>query len=400
MARTLNKLTTLAVQRARSPGYYGDGGGLVLQVTAGGAKSWLFRYRSAGRIREMGLGSVLAIDLARAREAAYRCRQMLQAGQDPLAERRHAAAFVARERASQMSFDECAAAYIDAHRTGWKNPKHASQWTNTLATYASPLIGALPVAMVDTGLIVKVLSPIWNTKTETAMRLRGRIERILGWATVSKFRDGDNPAQWRNHLQNLLADPHKIAKVSNHPALPWTQMKSFMRELRKSPGVGARALEFAILTAARSGEVRGALWKEIDFDAKLWIVPAERMKAGKEHRVPLSTGARRLLKGLSVKGDIVFPGRKKGSFLSDMSLTAVLRRLGHGDITVHGFRSSFRDWCSEALGNAFSREVCEHALAHSLPDKVEAAYRRGDLLDKRVLLMQAWCDYCDTELRS
>jgi integrase len=293
-----------------------------------------------------------------------------------------------------MTFDQCAAAYIKAHRASWKNAKHITQWTNTLAKYAGPLIGTLPVAAVDTDLVVKVLMPIWETKTETATRLRGRIECILDWATVSRFRTGENPARWRGHLDNLLANPDKIAPVKNHPALPWQEIGSFVKDLAIAEGVAARAVQFAILTACRSGEVRGATWGEIDLSAKLWTIPAERMKAGKEHRVPLSDAAMGVLTSIVRKGDFVFPGRKAGMSLSDMTLTAVLRRLGRGDITVHGFRSSFRDWCAEAPGNFYPREICEHALAHSLPDKVEAAYRRGDLLEKRVSLMQAWGIYC------
>jgi integrase len=296
-----------------------------------------------------------------------------------------------------MTFDQCAAAYIDAHRSGWKNAKHADQWKNTLATYASPIIGALPVADVDTDLVVKVLTPIWTTRTETATRVRGRIESILDWATVSRFRQGDNPARWRGHLENLLANPNKVAPVKNHPALPWRETPAFMVRLAQCRGVAARAAEFAILTAARSGEVRGATWDEVDLEARLWTVPAERMKAGKEHRVPLSGAAMALLAAIPRRDGLIFAGRSGSAALSDMSLTAVLRRLGRSDITIHGFRSSFRDWCAEAVGNSFSREVCEHALAHSLPDRVEAAYRRGDLLDKRVVLMQAWADYCGTQ---
>jgi integrase len=395
MRLTLNKLTAVSILRLKVPGYYGDGGGLVLQVSSSGSKSWLFRYSCAGRKHEMGLGSVRTVDLAGAREKAKRCRAQLLEGKDPLDERRTANTTAALERGRQMTFDQCAAAYIDAHRSSWKNAKHAEQWENTLATYASPLIGVLPIAAVDTDLIVKVLSPIWKTKTETATRLRGRIESILGWATVSKFRQGDNPARWRGHLENLLAAPSKIAKIRNHPALPWSEISDFMIELGVAEGIGARAVEFAILTACRSGEVRGAVWSEIDFETKLWTIPPKRMKAGKEHRVPLSTSAVALLRSLVAVGEIVFPGARSKTYLSDMSLTAVLRRMGRDDITVHGFRSTFRDWCSEAPGNSFPREVCEHALAHSLPNKVEAAYRRGDLLDRRVLLMQAWADFCD-----
>lgn len=342
MATKINKLSALAVRTLDKPGYHGDGGGLFLQVSGTGSKSWIFRFAISRKAHEMGLGSLHTVDLATARQRAKECRLMLLDGKNPLSERRSARTAQNVVKARRTTFDECAAAYIDAHR----------------------------------------------------IRLRGRIECILDWATVSKFRQGENPARWRGHLDNLLANPNKIAPVKNHPALPWTQIGGLMKLLREREGVSARAIEFAILTACRSGEVRGATWGEIDHDAKLWTIPAERMKAGKEHRVPLSTGAMALLRSLERAGDVVFPGRDKEAPLSDMSLTVVLRRMGRGDITVHGFRSTFRDWCAEAAGNSFSREVCEHALAHSLPDKVEAAYRRGDLLEKRVQLMQAWADYC------
>lgn len=399
MASTINKLSAILVSRLDKPGYYGDGGGLWLQVSPTKSKSWIFRYTIAGKQREMGLGSLNTVDMAAARVKARACRQMLLDGIDPLASRREARSARALTEAKRITFDQCAAAYIDAHRGSWKNAKHVAQWESTLATYASPLIGALPVAAVETDLIVKVLRPIWRDKTETAVRLRGRIECILDWATVSKFRQGDNPARWRGHLENLLANPNKIAPVKNHPALPWREIGSFMPLLRARDGVAARAVEFAILTACRSGEVRGARWSEVDLDAKVWTIPAERMKAGREHRVPLSTASMALLSAIERQGEVIFPGRDKETPLSDMSLTAVLRRMGRGDITVHGFRSTFRDWCAEDASNSFSREVCEHALAHSLPDKVEAAYRRGDLLDKRVKLMQAWCDYCGLQRR-
>lgn len=392
MARLVEKLTPLAVGKLTKPGYYGDGAGLWLQVSQSGSKSWIFRFTLAGKQREMGLGAVHTVNLTEARAKAKECRQLLLEGKDPLDARRSIKQAEAVERAKAMTFDQCASAYISAHRSGWKNEKHIGQWENTLEAYASPIIGALPVAEVDTALVVKVLGPIWETKTETATRLRGRIEKILDWATVSKYRQGENPARWRGHLENLLANPNKIAKVAHHPALPWREIGGFMVELRKQIGTAARALEFTILTAARSGEVRGATWAEIDFDAGLWVVPAERIKMGKEHRVPLSASAIALLKELPREGELVFPGAKENAALSDMSLTAVLRRMKRTDITVHGFRSTFRDWCAESTN--FPREVCEHALAHSLPDKVEAAYRRGDLLDKRVQLMKAWADYC------
>jgi integrase len=387
-------LTAAAVSRARTPGYYGDGAGLYLQVSSTGTKSWIFRYSRGGKERQMGLGPLHTVSLAEAREAARGCRSILLSGGDPLEKRKTEQLADALERARAITFDDCATSYISAHRDSWKNAKHAAQWTSTMAMYANPIIGALPVASIDTALIVKVLEPIWTLKTETATRVRSRIENILDWATVSKFRTGENPARWRGHLENLLADPSKVAKVSHHAALPWQEIGSFMVDLRQREGTAARAVEFAILTAARSGEVRGARWSEIDLDAAIWAVPAERMKAGREHRVPLSTPAIALLKSMADVGEHVFPGQRGDAPLSDMSLTAVLRRMGRSDITVHGFRSTFRDWCAESVANSFPREVCEHALAHSLPDKVEAAYRRGDLIEKRKVLMQVWADYC------
>jgi integrase len=394
MARTVNKLSVALINKLSSPGYYGDGGGLSLLVSKSSSKSWVFRFTLAGRRREMGLGGLHTISLGIAREKALQCRRLLAEGTDPIQARDAAKASRALSTARLKTFDQCAAAYIKAHRGSWKSAKHAAQWETSLAAYASPVFGSMPVADVDTDVVVSALRAIWDTRTETATRLRGRIESILDWATVSQYRQGDNPARWRGHLENLLANPNKIAPVKNRPALPWPQIGEFMVKLVAREGISARAVQFAVLTACRSGEVRGGTWSEIDFDARLWTIPVERMKAGKEHRVPLSTAAIALLEALPRDGDIVFPGRDHKTALSDMSLTAVLRRMDRGDITVHGFRSTFRDWCAEGPGNSFPREVCEHALAHSLPDRVEAAYRRGDLLDKRIVLMQAWADYC------
>ncbi len=399
MARLIDKLTPLMVSKTTKPGYYGDGAGLWLQVSPSGSKSWIFRYTLAGRQREMGLGPTHTVSLASARSQAKEHRLTLREGKDPLDARNATKLAASIAKARVMTFDQCASAYIAAHRGGWKNAKHVSQWENTLSTYATPVVGALPVAEVDTALVVKVLSPIWQGKTETATRLRGRIEKILDFATVSGHRQGENPARWRGHLDKLLANPNKVARVKHHPALPWQEMGALMAELRAREGIAARALEFSILTAARSGEVRGATWDEIDLTVGLWTIPAERMKAQKEHRVPLSKPVLTLLEAMPRFGVLVFPGQRKGAGLSDMSLTAVLRRMKRNEITVHGFRSTFRDWCSESVANSFPREVCEHALAHSLPDKVEAAYRRGDLLEKRVMLMEAWADYCGTPPR-
>ncbi len=392
LPRLIEKLTPLGVSRTKRPGYFGDGAGLWLQVSPVGTKSWIFRFTLRGKQREMGLGPLHTVSLSEARAKAKSCRQQLLDGHDPLDVRQAARQAAALEQVRAMTFDQCAAAYIKAHRSGWRNAKHAAQWESTISTYASPVFGELPVAAVDTALVMKALNPIWTEKTETASRLRGRIESILGWATTSGYRQGDNPARWRGHLQNLLAAPEKVRKIEHHPALPWQQIGAFMADLRVREGIAARALEFAILCASRSGEVRGMRWHEVE--GKVWTIPAERMKAGREHRVPLSVAAADLLKQMPRLGDYVFPGTKAGSLLSDMSLTAVLRRMGREGITVHGFRSTFRDWCAESVANSFPREVCEHALAHQLPDKVEAAYRRGDLIEKRSMLMQAWSDYC------
>jgi integrase len=394
LARTIEKLSALAVSRAKEPGYYSDGGGLYLQVSRSGTKSWIFRYTLNKKSREMGLGSLHTITLAQAREQARSCRAALLEGVDPLETRNAAKLGLALERAKTVTFDDCAAQYIAAHRSSWKREQHALHWERSITNHASAIIGDIPVSAIDTALIVKVLQPIWGTKTETASKLRGRIESILDWATVSHFRSGENPARWKGHLDHLLADPGKVARVTHYAALPWQEVGEFMASLRQCRGVAARALEFGILTAARSGEVRGARWEEIDLDAAIWTVPAERMKAGREHRVPLSTAAIALLKSMPRVEDLVFPGMKKNVGLSDMTITAVLKRMGRGDITVHGFRSTFRDWCAESAANSFPREVCEHALAHRIPDKVEAAYRRGDLIEKRKVLMQVWADYC------
>lgn len=291
-----------------------------------------------------------------------------------------------------MTFDACAKAYINAHRASWSSAKHAGQWESTLATYASPVLGQSAVNEIDTALVVRVLEPIWSEKTETARRIRSRIAAVLDWATVSKYRTGDNPARWKGHLDYLLADPARIAPVQNHPALPWQQAPAFMAQLRLQDEDSARALEFTIYTAGRSAEVMGARWEEIDMENALWTVPAKRMKAKREHRVPLQKQVIELLGTLDREQGFVFPGRG-GGMMSNMTMMALLRRMGYHDITVHGFRSTFRDWCAEYPSNTFLPEICEHALAHKLPDKVEAAYQRGDLLDKRRVLMNEWARY-------
>jgi integrase len=375
-----------------------DGGGLYLQavVGAGGVvrKSWLFRFAENGRERQMGLGSLDSVSLGQARDKAAECRRLRQEGIDPIEARNSQRASMAAETAKTMTFDQCAAGYIAAHRSGWRNTKHAAQWQNTLATYVSPIFGKLSVQAIDVGLVIKGLEPIWSTKPETASRVRGRIEAVLDWAAARGIRDGDNPARWKGRLDKLLPRPSKVRVVEHHAAMPYDEIGSFIMELREREGVGARALEFAILTAARTSEVLGAQWSEIDFGAKVWTVPAGRMKSGREHRVPLSGAAMAVLKRTAKarEGDHVFPGDRRTT-LSNMAFLMLLRRMGRSDLTAHGFRSTFRDWAAERTN--FPNEVVEMALAHSIGNKVEAAYRRGDLFDKRRKLMNAWATYCE-----
>lgn len=400
MARIANRLSPKAVQNKSKPGYYCDGLGLYLQVSPSGSKSWVFRYALNGRSREMGLGALHTVTQAEARKKSIECRRLLLAKVDPLEARNAATANTALEAARSISFTECAAAYIKAHRAGWKNAKHADQWTNTLETYCGPVFGALPVQGVDTGLVLRVLEPIWTEKPETASRVRGRIESVLDWARSRGYRAGDNPARWRGHIDNLLPALSKRRSVRHHPALPFDRMGEFMAELRGEQGTAARALEFVILTAGRTGEVIGAKPGEFDLRAALWTVPAERMKAGKEHRVPLSPRAVAIMRELEKahRGDYVFPGQKDGAPLSNMAMLELLKRMKRGDLTVHGFRSTFRDWAAERTN--YPREVCEMALAHSVGDQVEAAYRRGDLFGKRAELMREWAKHCDVVKRA
>jgi len=393
----VHRLSARAVQTLAVVGYHNDGGGLYLQVRAsagGGApsRSWLFRYKHKNKAHWMGLGSTSVVSLAQARQLAADCRKQLAEGHDLLAVRRADTQQVAAQQAAVQTFGACATAYIAAHRDGWRNAKHASQWESSLKQYAGPVFGELPVDQVSLQHVMKALEPIWRTRTETASRLRGRIESVLDWASVRGFRQGDNPARWRGHLDQLLPAPGKVAKVEHHAAVAVADMPSFMLRLQQSPGIGARALAFAILTAARSGEVRGALRGEIDDANKTWIVSGDRMKAGREHRVPLSAAAWSLLPIPlpDAANALLFPA-PRGGMLSDMTLTAVMRRMDLKAVP-HGFRSTFRDWCAEHTDVA--REVAEMALAHAIGDKVEAAYRRGDLFDKRRNLMQLWAKFC------
>jgi integrase len=397
MARAMGKLTALKVDKAKQPGMYADGGGLYLRVTEDGTKNWVYRFMLNGRPRWMGMGPLALYGLQEARGKALDARRLRHEGIDPIATRRAARLRERLEAAKAMTFRQCADSYIAAHRAGWRNAKHASQWQATLATYAEPVIGALPVQAIDTGLVVKVLEPIWVTKPETAGRVRGRIETILDWARAREYRTGENPARWKGHLDQLLPARSKLQKVEHHAALPYAALSGFLMELRGLEGVSARALEFMILTAARTGEIIGARWGEIDLPGRLWIVPADRMKAGKEHRVPLTGRALDILNEMKPQGQVgddafVFPGGKPGKPLSNMAFLMLLRRMDRDDLTAHGFRSSFRDWCAERT--SFPTEVAEMALAHAVGDKVEAAYRRGDMFEKRRRLMDAWGTFC------
>ena len=406
MARQLHRLSALRVTKLTKPGLYGDGGGLSLQITANGVKSWLLRFMVAGKPFGMGLGPTHTVSLVEARQKALDARKLLISGINPLIAKQQSQIAAALANAKMMSFDQCAKAYILAHKASWKNAKHLEQWTNTLNTYASPVFGYLPVADIDTGLVMKCLAPIWESKTETASRIRGRIESVLGWATTSGYRTGENPARWKGHLENLLATIGKSSRTKHHPSLPWHRIGAFMAALRGREGVAARAVELAILTACRSGEVRDARWTEFDTTGKVWTIPAERMKAKREHQVPLSNAAIDLLKSIPIsrETDVVFTGTK-GQPLSGMSMTAVIRRMNDSDkprwedangdrITVHGFRTTFRMWTAETT--SYPREVAEHALAHQLPDAVERAYQRGSQFAKRTGLMTDWSVYCAT----
>lgn len=390
----MGRLTALQVKRVTRPGDYADGGNLYLQVRSGTSKSWIFRYATNGREHHLGLGPAHTISLAEARDFALAHRKQLLLGQDPLALRREQAAAQRLKAAAGMSFRQCAERYIAAHEAGWSNAKHRDQWSATLEAYVYPVIADLPVQVIDVGLVMKVLEPIWQEKPETASRLRGRIESVLDWATARGYRQGENPARWRGHLENLLPEKTKLRRVEHHAALPWGEIGGFMAELRSRRSVGAWALEFAILTAARSKEVIGGRWSEIDLTARVWTVPAERMKGRREHRVPLSDAAMAILAELWAMraGAYVFLGTKAGQPIGESTLLRELRRLGHGDLTVHGFRSCFRDWAAERT--AYPREVVEMAMAHAVSNKVEAAYRRGDLFEKRRQLMAAWARAC------
>lgn len=393
MPRKADELGPLAVSRLRMPGLHFVGGvaGLGLQVLPGGGRTWILRATIGDRRREMGLGGFPDVTLAKAREAARDARDLIRKGVDPIEAARAARSSLKASTARVVTFRAAADGYMAAHETSWKNLKHRAQWAATLETYAYPVIGDLAVGDIELPHVLKILEPIWTTKTETAKRLRGRLEMVLDWATARDYRIGLNPARWRGHLDKLLAKPSKVARVAHHKALAIDDMPAFMARLRSADGIGARALEFAILSAARSGEVRGATWGEIDLEGGVWTVGAERMKAGREHRVPLSKAALALLKrpARAKDADVVFPAAQGGA-LSDMTLSAVLRRM-KVEAVPHGFRSTFRDWAAERTSHP--SEAAEMALAHTVGNKVEAAYRRGDMFAKRRQLMEDWAAF-------
>jgi integrase len=396
MARVINKLTALEVTRLKEPGMFADGAGLYIQVTGDGktrvAKSWIYRFTLRGRTREMGLGSLTVLGLAEARGKAAEFRRLVHDGVDPIDAKAETRTKAALDAAKSLTFTQCAKRFIESHRVSWTNPKHAAQWTASLKTYAEPVIGALPIQTIETAHLMKILEPIWSAKPETAKRVRGRIEAVLDWASALEYRVGNNPARLKGHLDKLLPARSRLRPVKHHAALPYDQLPAFMASLRAQEGISPRALEFLILTAARTGEVIGARPSEIR--DRVWTVPKERMKNGKEHRVPLCSGAIAVVEKIREQnhGDFLFPGGKRDKPLSNMAMLAVLKRMGLTDLTAHGFRSTFDDWATECT-NA-PREVIEMALAHTIEDKVDAAYRRGDLFVKRRWLMEEWAQFC------
>jgi integrase len=384
----LNNLTALKVTRITEPGMYSDGAGLYLQVQ-GKSRSWIFRYKVDGRGRYMGLGSARDITLRRARELAAEQRRLRAEGRDPLAERQAQRPAPARE---VPTFKQVAETYIKTHELSWKSNLHRRQWRVSLAADVFPVLGNMPIDQVDTAAVLRALQPIWHAKPETANRIRGRVESILAAATATGLRAGPNPAQWRNHLDHLLPRPNKLRPPKHYQALPYKDVPAFVAELRARSSISARGLEFVILTATRKGEALAARWDEIDLTERTWTIPASRMKAGREHRVPLSVAALDILRPLDEarSSEHVFTGY--GGRLGGTALAGLLRVMGRADITTHGFRSSFRDWAAEQT--SYPSEVAEMALAHAVGNQVERAYRRGDLFDKRARLMQAWAEYC------
>ncbi|MEJ1357885.1 MAG: integrase arm-type DNA-binding domain-containing protein [Candidatus Sedimenticola sp. (ex Thyasira tokunagai)] len=402
MARQIDKLTAAKVRQENKPGWYADGAGLYLQVSPTLSKSWVYRYQVGGKERRHGLGRYSENDtqrgltLNKARKAAKACRDLRDNGTDPIDHKRQQEALKALADVKGMTFKDCADKYIESHRRGWKSPKHAQQWENTLATYAMPTIGALSVKDVDVGLVLQVLEAIWHEKPETATRVRQRVESVLDWATARGYRKGENPARWKGHLDKLLPKRSKVQKVKHHKAMPYMDVSEYYIDLLTHETMAARALSFIILTGVRSSEAREAAWSEIDLEAGVWVIPAERMKSGRSHRVPLTDEAVSLLEKVKPfsRDGLVFPGMKRNHSISAAALRKHFKDQ-HPTLTIHGFRSSFRDWCAEQTN--YPRELAEAALAHSLRDQTEAAYQRGDMLERRRKVMEAWAVYCTTK---
>lgn len=399
MAKNISKLTALQVKQTNTTGWYADGNGLYLQVSKTGSKSWVFRYQTSGKERRCGLGSYPTISLLDARENAGECRKLRIKGIDPIDKKRQIEREKQLDEAKKFTFKECATAYIDSHKAGWKSEKHCSQWTNTLTTYAYPIIGDLPVQEVDTALVMNILEPIWYTKTETATRVRSRIENVLSWAKVRQYRSGENPALWRGHLDNLLPQRNKVQKVQNFAAMPYDEIPHYFHSLRQKKTIAYKALTFIILTASRSSEAREATWDEFHFDKKTWVIPPERMKGDREHKVPLSAATLILLeeiKELRVNDNDnrVFPSLCNNGFITSETVLNQIKH-SHKSLTVHGFRSAFCDWCAEETN--FPEKIAEAALAHKIKNATQAAYERGDKFKKRSKLMDAWASYCISE---
>jgi integrase len=379
-------LTRVKVESLSKPGKYIDGSGLYLSVARSLSKSWIYRYQINGKRREMGLGPCSKVSLKRAREKAGDARKIQNQGLDPKIERDKL-----KSSSDTMTFDQCAEAYISSHESSWHNTKHISQWRNTLKTYAAPIIGSLSVDQINTSLVIQIIEPIWHSKTETASRVRGRIESVISWAMVKGYHPGPNPALWRGHLDQLLPKRSKIQPVKHHESMPYDEIRAFMNKLQAKNSVSAKALEFTILTAVRTTEALGAQWNEVDLIEKVWTIPATRMKSNREHRVPLSDQVVSLLENLPRTNDFLFSVRADKPMSNMAMLTFLKKHMGYPTLTVHGFRSTFRDWAAEV--SSFPRELAESALAHVLNDKTEAAYQRGDLLEKRREMMQSWATY-------
>ena len=398
--RAIGRLNALKVEKAKEQGMYADGGGLYLRVTPQGTKNWVLRYMLDRKPHWMGLGPLQLYGLGEARARALDARRKRHEGIDPIEARRALRGKLRLDAAKAITFKQCAESFIASHEAGWRNAKHKYQWRATLASYAYPVIGALPVQAVDTALVLKVLEAIWAAKPETASRVRQRIENILGFAKVRGWRDGENPARWRGHLDHLLPALSKVHAIEHHAALPYSELPAFVGRLQERPAVAARALEFLILTAARTSEVIGARWNEIDLLDKTWTVPAARMKAHREHRVPLSPRALAILKVMQsdrqsdANDAYVFSGAKAGIPLSNWAMIMLLRRMNDGALTVHGFRATFKTWASDRT--SFQNEIVEASLAHIIGGKVEQAYMRGDMFEKRRRLMQQWATFCTT----